>query len=68
LLDNYDSYTYNLYQIIAEAYGGELYCLLLKQQVQAQHAGMVVVLAVAKERSCQNACSNEVSATAGALQ
>jgi hypothetical protein len=22
LLDNYDSYTYNLYQIIAEAYGG----------------------------------------------
>jgi hypothetical protein len=24
LLDNYDSYTYNLYQIIAEAYGGEL--------------------------------------------
>lgn len=22
LLDNYDSYTYNLYQIIADAYGG----------------------------------------------
>lgn len=27
LIDNYDSYTYNLYQIIAEVYGGELLCL-----------------------------------------
>ena len=29
LIDNYDSYTYNLFQLIAEVNGGDLHALVL---------------------------------------